>query len=362
MSSKPSSIAEEGVESQLSLGTHSSVMEASVEKSSQEQHTCWKKKKTMPSFFKKICKAAKLSLCGFKGTVESQPELDPQFDIPTPDVSLSISKESVEHLELLSLSSQNVPRFSVGTCIIKRGTVDSLDGWNDCHLSNSDSYQEECSFVLPGEVPVESVGASACLRLKALSKLDDSTPDIISKDSIERLQLEASVPQKATEEHKKKKGVRSFFKRVWKAVKRPFRSKNRVEPFVPPAPELDDPEPDNQEPSPAPESLDFVPTNESIHSRYRVKNIIGQGGYGKVYEGIRISDGKKVAIKRIRKTPKDQYLQIPGHPEPLITEVALLLMMKEEPISPHAIQLYEWKSSKQTLDLPTQICLKNAVI
>ncbi len=34
--------------------------------------------------------------------------------------------------------------------------------------------------------------------------------------------------------------------------------------------------------------------SESIRSRYIVKKIIGEGGYGKVYEGIRISDGKKV--------------------------------------------------------------------
>lgn len=33
---------------------------------------------------------------------------------------------------------------------------------------------------------------------------------------------------------------------------------------------------------------------ESLRSRYKVQKIIGEGGYGKVYEGIRISDGKKV--------------------------------------------------------------------
>ncbi|XP_050982027.1 serine/threonine-protein kinase pim-2 [Labeo rohita] len=335
MSSRLSSISEEGVESQLSLHTQS-VMEAPVEKSSTEKHTSWRKKKTMSSFFKRICKAAKLPFYCSQDTVESHSG-DPQFDISTPDVNLSISKESVESLELLSLSSQDVSCFSVGTCIIRRGTVDSLEGENENRLSNSDSYHEESSFVLPGEVPVESVGASACMSLKAAPKLDDTTPDVISKDSIERLQLEATVPPKATEERRKRKGVRSFFKRMWKAMKRPFHSKNKVEPFVPPPPELDDPEP-----SPAPEPLDFGPTNESIHSRYRVKKPIGEGGYGKVHEGIRISDGKKVAIKRIRKTPHDQYLQIPGYPKPLITEVALLLMMREEPISSHAIQLYEW--------------------
>lgn len=41
-------------------------------------------------------------------------------------------------------------------------------------------------------------------------------------------------------------------------------------------------------------SVFFVVFLESNRSRYIVKTIIGEGGYGKVYEGIRISDGKKV--------------------------------------------------------------------
>ncbi|CAM4735759.1 unnamed protein product [Leuciscus chuanchicus] len=32
----------------------------------------------------------------------------------------------------------------------------------------------------------------------------------------------------------------------------------------------------------------------------------------------------------------------PGNPEPLLTEVALLMMMRQEPISPFVIRLYEW--------------------
>lgn len=54
---------------------------------------------------------------------------------------------------------------------------------------------------------------------------------------------------------RKRKGVCSFFRRVWRAMKPPFHSKNKMEPFVPP-PELDDPEL-----SPDPESSDFIPTN-----------------------------------------------------------------------------------------------------
>lgn len=59
--------------------------------------------------------------------------------------------------------------------------------------------------------------------------------------------------------------------------------------------------------------------SESIRSRYIVKKIIGEGGYGKVYEGIRISDGKKVdkhfalTLKSvytalIKKKPTDSFI------------------------------------------------------
>ncbi|KAF4105507.1 hypothetical protein G5714_013169 [Onychostoma macrolepis] len=227
MSSRLSSISKELVQSQLNLGPQS-VMEAPLEKRSTvtEKHASRRKKNTISSLFKKVRKAVKLPFCS-KNTVDCLPQLDPQFDNSTPDVSLSISKDSVERLELLSLSSQDTHCLSVGTCIIKRGTVDSLERWSDADLSNSDSFREQFSFTLP----------------------------------------------------------------------------------------------------------------ESIHSRYIVKKIIGEGGYD------------KVAIKRIQKTIRDQYLQTAGHPKPLITEVALMLMMRQGPISPHVIQLYEWFEHPQKITL-----------
>lgn len=72
----------------------------------------------------------------------------------------------------------------------------SLEGRSDAALSSSDSCPEQSSFTLPGEVLVEPVGASACLNLKTLSRLDDSTPNVISEDSTERLKLEASGENK----------------------------------------------------------------------------------------------------------------------------------------------------------------------
>ncbi|XDV42577.1 hypothetical protein PO909_011210 [Leuciscus waleckii] len=70
--------------------------------------------------------------------------------------------------------------------------------------------------------------------------------------------------------------------------------------------------------------------------------MIGSGRFGRVYLGTRRFDGKKVAIKRMRKRVFDRYLNIPGNPKPLVTEVALLMMMRREPISPFVIQLYDW--------------------
>ncbi|XDV40716.1 hypothetical protein PO909_009741, partial [Leuciscus waleckii] len=81
---------------------------------------------------------------------------------------------------------------------------------------------------------------------------------------------------------------------------------------------------------------------ESFESLYNVEKKIGSGGFGKVFHGTRKFDGKKVAIKRISKIDNDCYLNIPGYPEPLVTEVALMLMMRREPICPYIIQLYDW--------------------
>ncbi|XP_039529896.1 spindle assembly checkpoint kinase-like isoform X1 [Pimephales promelas] len=93
-------------------------------------------------------------------------------------------------------------------------------------------------------------------------------------------------------------------------------------------------------------AVDASPVNnsstDSFKSLYNAGEMIGCGGYGRVFKGTRKFDGKKVAIKRMRKTSEDLYLAIPGHPKPLIAEVAVLLMMREEPVSPYAIQLHDW--------------------
>ncbi|XP_048027165.1 myosin light chain kinase 2, skeletal/cardiac muscle-like isoform X2 [Megalobrama amblycephala] len=117
-----------------------------------------------------------------------------------------------------------------------------------------------------------------------------------------------------------------------------------------PAPDLE-PESDPEPPSPAPDHSGVKPINESFESLYDVGEMLGSGGFGRVYEGTRKFDGKKVAIKQMLKIDNDRYLHIPGHPKPLVTEVALLLMMRREPICPYVIHLYEWFEHPQTFTL-----------
>ncbi|XP_048047495.1 serine/threonine-protein kinase pim-3-like isoform X4 [Megalobrama amblycephala] len=162
------------------------------------------------------------------------------------------------------------------------------------------------------------------------------------------------INEKPTERRKRKR-IRSFLNRLWKAMKSPFRcccpcsDVDVVEPFVPP-PDLE-PEPDPEPPSPAPDHSGVKPINESFESLYNVGAMLGSGGFGRVYEGTRKFDGKKVAIKQMLKIDNDRYLHIPGHPKPLVTEVALLLMMRREPICPYVIHLYEWFEHPQTFTL-----------
>nr|XP_055024904.1 uncharacterized protein LOC129414825 [Misgurnus anguillicaudatus] len=87
---------------------------------------------------------------------------------------------------------------------------------------------------------------------------------------------------------------------------------------------------------------------DTCESKYELlKNeVLGRGGSGKVFKGIRKSDGTPVAIKQIIKRKSEITLQIPGYPKPFITEVALMLKLKHAPFCPNVIQLYDWYETK----------------
>ncbi|XP_067286012.1 serine/threonine-protein kinase pim-2-like isoform X1 [Pseudorasbora parva] len=185
----------------------------------------------------------------------------------------------------------------------------------------SDSSDWSCP-PLPSQVPVEPTGTSngrnvqGAMEASPLNKISTENPTECGKG----------------------KRIRSFFKRVWKAMKSSVcccclsSAVDVVEPFSP------DPEPSSSASDPSGVKLN----DESFESLYNVGEMLGSGGFGSVYKGTRKFDGKKVAIKQLSKTENNRYLYIPGHPKPLVTEVALLLMMRRKPISPLIIQLYEW--------------------
>ncbi|XP_077094015.1 uncharacterized protein LOC143746106 [Siphateles boraxobius] len=241
----------------------------------------------------------------------------------------------------LSLSEDNVERWLCRE-LLRLSRSDSLEGW-------------QCR-PLPGQVPVEPTETSSGRTAQGAM---DASP------------VNKSSTGKPT---RKRKRIGCFLNRIWKAVKGYFCccchscAVDVVEPFVPPAdlepepdpdtsspgpdtsspdPDTSSPDPDTSSPgpdtsSPAPDLSGVEPNNDSFESLYKVGDILGCGAFGSVYRGTRKFDGKKVAIKRMRKFDNFLYLYIPGHPEPLITEVALLLMMRREPMSPYVIQLYDW--------------------
>ncbi|XP_051726230.1 serine/threonine-protein kinase pim-1-like [Ctenopharyngodon idella] len=83
--------------------------------------------------------------------------------------------------------------------------------------------------------------------------------------------------------------------------------------------------------------------NSDILSRYEIGNKLGEGGYGAVFEGIRLKDGLKVALKFALKTDTTEYISIPGHPTPLPLEVALTMLANKGPSVPQIVQLLEWQ-------------------
>ncbi|XP_067303503.1 serine/threonine-protein kinase pim-1-like [Pseudorasbora parva] len=81
----------------------------------------------------------------------------------------------------------------------------------------------------------------------------------------------------------------------------------------------------------------------NILSRYEIGRMLGEGGYGSVFEGKRLEDGLEVAVKIARK-PKDmKYIHIAGHPAPLPLEVGLLILVNNGPKVPEIIELLDWQ-------------------
>ncbi|XP_067258474.1 serine/threonine-protein kinase pim-3 [Chanodichthys erythropterus] len=85
-------------------------------------------------------------------------------------------------------------------------------------------------------------------------------------------------------------------------------------------------------------------TTVVINSRhYVIGDILGEGTFGAVYEGSRLLDGFKVAVKIVTKTEDLEYISIPCHSKPLPLVVALLILANRGPSVPEIIQLLDWQ-------------------
>ncbi|XP_076838334.1 serine/threonine-protein kinase pim-2-like [Brachyhypopomus gauderio] len=80
----------------------------------------------------------------------------------------------------------------------------------------------------------------------------------------------------------------------------------------------------------------------SFNSRYTVGDLLGTGGYGSVYAGVRKADGKQIAIKFVPKHHTERFITVPGETRSLPLEVALMEMVCKPPRCQHIVELLEW--------------------
>ncbi|KAG9329773.1 hypothetical protein JZ751_029699 [Albula glossodonta] len=68
---------------------------------------------------------------------------------------------------------------------------------------------------------------------------------------------------------------------------------------------------------------------------------LGQGGFGSVYAGTRMSDGQSVALKYVCKGV-GANIRLPGLEGPLPKEVGLMMKVNEPSSHPNILELYDW--------------------
>ena len=67
----------------------------------------------------------------------------------------------------------------------------------------------------------------------------------------------------------------------------------------------------NVPPEPMPTDSPVIFNNDTFERSYQVGPVLGKGGFGVVYAGIRISDGRHVALKHVAKAKITEYGQVP---------------------------------------------------
>ncbi|XP_048017723.1 serine/threonine-protein kinase pim-1-like [Megalobrama amblycephala] len=83
-----------------------------------------------------------------------------------------------------------------------------------------------------------------------------------------------------------------------------------------------------------------------INKDYNIGRLLGQGGFGKVYEGIRLSDSRKVALKYVFKKECYENERLSLFGKLLPNEVAMMIRVSEGPSVPQIIKLLDWYETR----------------
>ncbi|XP_058273184.1 serine/threonine-protein kinase pim-1-like [Hemibagrus wyckioides] len=97
------------------------------------------------------------------------------------------------------------------------------------------------------------------------------------------------------------------------------------------------------------DSPEFHPSDhDEFDSRYTMGEMLGRGGFGSVYAGVRKADGKKVAIKFVLKYFATDFLTIPGETDSLPMEVALMKMVSTPTRCDNVVELLDWFETSES--------------
>ncbi|KAI2661267.1 Serine/threonine-protein kinase pim-2 [Labeo rohita] len=88
--------------------------------------------------------------------------------------------------------------------------------------------------------------------------------------------------------------------------------------------------------------LDLKGKTDDIFRHYKAGMKLGTGSFGDVYEAIRLSDSRKVALKIVEKKKSIRRIKIDRFSEPMPAEVAAMIFMNRGPRVPYIIQLLDW--------------------
>ncbi|KAF5897359.1 PAS domain-containing serine/threonine-protein kinase-like isoform X1, partial [Clarias magur] len=90
------------------------------------------------------------------------------------------------------------------------------------------------------------------------------------------------------------------------------------------------------------EHLAFSFLTEEVTSRYAIGALLGRGGFGAVFAGVRIADSREVAVKVFKKDPYFGMMTMPGETGVLPIEVGLMELVSKPFGSPYVLELLEW--------------------